>query len=92
MPRLKSAIKRVKTSERNRVHNVAIKTEVKTLIKKVADNVSKKDSKGALEAAKEAFACIDRATTKNIYHLNNAARKKSRISRWLKTLDSAKSK
>ena len=92
MPRLKSAIKRVKTSERDRVHNVAIKTKVKTLMKKVADCVSKKDAKGALEAANEAFASIDRAATKNIYHLNNAARKKSRISKWLKTFESPKAK
>ena len=92
MPKLKSAIKRVRTSERNRVHNVAIRTKVKTLIKKVADCVLKKDAKAALEAANEAFASIDRATTKNIYHLNNAARKKSRISKWLKTFESPKAK
>ena len=88
MPRLKSAIKRVKTSERNRVHNLTYKTQIKTLIKKVFDYVSQKDSKSAIGASNEAFALIDRATTKNILHLNNAARKKSKISKWLKTLES----
>ena len=87
MPRLKSAIKRVQTSERNRVHNLVYKTQIKTLIKKVAELVSKKDSKSAIKTASEAFALIDRATTKNILHLNNAARKKSRISHWLKSLE-----
>ena len=92
MPRLKSAIKRVKTSERNRLHNLAYKTQIKTLIKKVQELVNSKDAKSASQAANEAFAVIDRAATKNLLHLNNAARKKSRISKWLKTLESKPAK
>ena len=88
MPRLKSAIKRVQTSERNRLRNLVYKTEVKTLIKKVAALVENKDKESAQKAANEAFAVIDRASLRNIIHLNNAARKKSRISKWLKTLES----
>ena len=88
MPKLKSAIKRVQTSERNRVHNFIYRTKIKTLIKKVSDLVSKKDAKSALSAANEAFAVIDRAAAKNIIHLNNAARKKSKISKWLKNIGS----
>lgn len=86
MPKLKSAIKRVQTSERNRVRNLTYKTKIKTMIKKVSDFVSKKDAKSAINTANEAFALIDRAATKRIIHLNNAARKKSKISKWLKTL------
>lgn len=92
MPRLKSAIKRVKTSERNRVHNLAYKTQIKTLIKKVQDFVTKKDAANSINAAKEAFAVIDRAATKNIIHINNASRKKSKISTWLKSLEPKQSK
>ena len=92
MPRLKSAIRRVRTSERNRVHNLTYKTEIKTLLKKIQDFVSKSDSKLATATANEAFALIDRSATKNIIHLKNAARKKSRISKWLKTLESKPSK
>ena len=91
MPRLKSAIKRVRTSERNRLNNLVYRTQIKTLTKKVADFIESKDSKAASKAANEAFALIDRAATKKIIHLNNAARKKSRISKWLKKLDSVKS-
>ncbi len=90
MPRLKSAIKRVQTSERNRVRNVTIKSEIKTMLKNISDAVLKKDSKLAKELSDKTFAIIDRAKAKKILHLNNAARKKSRISRWLKKLDSAK--
>ena len=91
MPRLKSAIKRVKTSERNRLNNLVYKTQIKTLTKKVLDFVEKKDEKSASKLASEAFALIDRAATKRVIHLNNAARKKSRISKWLKKLAPAKS-
>ncbi len=90
MPRLKSAIKRVKTSERNRLNNLVYKTQIKTVIKKVIDFVEKKDEKSAASTANEAFALIDRAATRKVIHLNNAARKKSRISKWLKTLGSNK--
>ena len=91
MPRLKSAIKRVRTSERNRLNNLVYKTQIKTITKKVIDFVEKKDEQSAAKAASEAFALIDRAPTKRVIHLNNAARKKSRISKWLKKIASAKS-
>lgn len=87
MPRLKSAIKRVRTSERSRVRNLVYRTQIKTTMKKVLSLVLKKDA-GAVNAANEAFAVIDRASQKNIIHLNNAARKKSTISKWLKNLGS----
>ena len=74
MPRLKAAIKRVRTSERNRVHNLVYKTQIRTLIKKVGDYVSKKDSKEAIASANEAFALIDRSTAKNIIHRNRRYR------------------
>jgi len=87
MPRLKSAIKRVKTNERNRLHNVTFKSGIKTLTKKVSDLVAKKDLDSAKKALNEAFSLIDRAYVKGIIHLNNAGRKKSKISRWLKALE-----
>ncbi len=85
MPRLKSAIKRVKTSERNRLKNLTYRTQIKTQLKKILELVTKKD-KTAVDIANSTFALIDRAATKNILHANNAAHKKSRISKWLKTL------
>lgn len=87
MPRLKSAIKRVKTNERNRLRNLVYKSQIKTLMKKVLNFVSKKDVKSAQLSANEAFALIDRSSARHILHLNNAAHKKSRISKWLKTLE-----
>lgn len=84
MPRLKSAIKRVKTNERNRLRNLTFKSQVKTAMKKVSEL---KDLKQAKEAANEAFSIIDKAWSKGVLHLNTAGRKKSRISKWLKALE-----
>ena len=92
MPRLKSAIKRVKTAKRNWLRNLTYHSKIKTLIKKVQTLVSSKDTDNAKKAANEAFSEIDRASTKNIIHLNNAKRKKSKISKWLKTLETKQSK
>lgn len=87
MPRLKSAIKRVKIYKRNRLRNLSFKSAIKTLVKKVSDCVEKKDLKSATDARNEAFSLIDRAQTKGIIHLNNAAHKKSKIATWLKKLE-----
>ena len=87
MPVTKSAIKRVKTSERNRQRNLDHKTQIKTIIKKILELVQKKDVESAKKAANTAFAIIDRSTTKRILHKRSAARKKSRISKWLKSLE-----
>lgn len=87
MPRTKSAIKRVETNERNRKHNIAYKSQIRTEMKSILELVGKKDLKSAKDAAQKTFSLIDRAQFKNIIHINNAARKKSTISKWLKTLE-----
>ena len=87
MPRLKSAIKRVRTSERNRKHNLHYKSAIKSILKKVADLVAKKDLESALKARNEAFKLIDMATCKKIVKKNYASRRKSRIAKWLKTIE-----
>mgnify|MGYP001576015051 CR=1 FL=1 len=57
-------------------------------MRSISELVAKKDSKSAKETAEKAFSLIDRAQVKDILHINNAARKKSTISKWLKTLES----
>ncbi len=87
MPRTKSAIKRTITNERNRKHNISYKSQIRTIMKSISELVAKKDLTTANDTAKKAFALIDRAQFKDIIHLNNASRKKSAISKWLKTLE-----
>jgi len=87
MPRLKSAIKRVKIYERNRLRNLSYKTQIKTVMKKLFNLVSQKDEKSANAYACKAFAIIDKSVIKGIIHKHNGAHKKSRISKWLKSLE-----
>lgn len=75
--RIKSGIKRVQIAERNRLRNVAVKSEVKTRIKQVVASLdAQADSK---EAVLKAISTIDRAARKGIIHHNKAARLKSRL-------------
>ena len=86
MANIKSAKKRVVIAERNRVHNVAKRSEMRTAVKKVI-NLCKAGDK---EAAKAAFAraevLLDRAATKGLIHINKAARHKSNLSNKIKAL------
>ncbi len=82
MPNIKSAKKRVKTSERNRQSNVAVKSAVKTSIKKVYESIKNDIEEEKLKAAvNKAYSVIDKAVTKGVLHKNTAARKKSRLTR-----------
>ena len=81
MPNIKSAKKRVKTAEVRNMRNKAIKTNLKTTIKKV--NAAIENNENAAEAAKLAIKKIDQAAAKGVMHKNTAARKKSAVARKL---------
>lgn len=87
MPRLKSAIKRVKTSERNREKNSYAKSKIKTLMKKVADAIKLNNAEDAYKFKNEAFSQIDKSSRKSTLHKNNGARKKAKIAGWLKAIE-----
>ncbi len=76
MPNHKSTKKRVITNEKSRMKNKAIKSSLKTAIKKVNAATNKEE---ALVQAKKTCKLIDKAHQKGIFHSNNAARKKSRL-------------
>jgi len=80
LPNIKSAKKRVLVAERNRVRNVAVRSAVKTAVKKVLDALaSNKDQVTAL--LNNAYKVIDKAVSKGVFHKNTAARKKSRLTK-----------
>ena len=81
MPNIKSAIKRVEVTERNRLRNRAWKSAVRTVRTQVIDFVKTADSKKASEALKAAYETIDKAVSKGILHRNSAARKKSALAK-----------
>src|SRR6476469_3441330 len=86
----KSAIKRIKTSERKRVENAPYRSLVKTFIKKYfkaledfETNPSQENHEKIKTFLNLAYSKIDKAKKKNILHTNKAARKKSRLSKAL---------
>ncbi len=79
MANIKSAKKRIKVIETKTMRNKAIKSKVKTMIKKVDAAIEAKDKAAAEAALKVAISEINKAASKGIYHKNNAARKVSRL-------------
>ena len=91
MANTKSAIKRVKIAERNRLRNKAYKSAVKTLMKKYFVAVESYGASPTPELLQEvqqhmaaAYSKIDRAVKRGVLHPNNGARKKSRLAAALK--------
>ncbi|MBQ4313053.1 MAG: 30S ribosomal protein S20 [Clostridia bacterium] len=82
MPNIKSAKKRVKTSQVRNLRNKSIKSNLKTTVKKATLAIENNDANAA-EAAKLAIKKIDQAAAKGVMHKNTAARRKSAIARKL---------
>jgi small subunit ribosomal protein S20 len=78
---IKSAKKRITVNETKALRNKAIKSKVKTVIKKVDAAVAAGDKELAKTSLINAISEIDKATTKGVYHKNTASRKVSRLSK-----------
>lgn len=81
MANIKSAKKRILVNETKAVRNKAIKSRVKTSVKKVEAAVAEKNAEAAKEALKAAIVEIDKAGTKGVYHKNTCSRKISRLTK-----------
>lgn len=79
MANIKSAKKRVLVNQKKAARNKAIKSRVKTYIKKVDTAVAAKDAEAAKAALPEAISEINKAASKGVYHKNTASRKVSRL-------------
>ncbi|MFP4198812.1 MAG: 30S ribosomal protein S20 [Halanaerobium sp.] len=86
MPIIKSAKKRVKTTEKKTAQNREWKDRLKNAIKDMEKAVEAGDKEAAAEQLKETKKVIDKAVTRNIIHKNNAARKKSRLTKMYNNL------
>lgn len=80
MANIKSAKKRILVSQVRAERNKAIKSGVKTAIKKVYAAVDANDQAAAKEALVNASSVMDKACAKGVYHKNTVARKISRLS------------
>ena len=81
MANIKSAKKRILVNRTKAARNKAIRSAVKTFIKKVETSVDNKYKAAAEVALKDAISTISKATSKGVYHKNNCARKISRLSK-----------
>ena len=81
MANIKSAKKRILVNETKAARNKAIKSRVKTAMKKVEVAIVAGDKAAAQASLVNATAEIDKAATKGVYHKNNASRKVSRLAK-----------
>ena len=85
MPILHAAYKSIKVTKRRTARNLSIKSLLKTETKKFIDLVSAKKLDEAKKQLNVLISTLDRASSKGIIHKNTASRKKSRLSKKLKT-------
>ena len=81
MANIKSAKKRILVNRTKMERNKAIKSGVKTSIKKVHAAIAANDKEAANAALLHAISKIDKAASKGVYHKNTASRKVSRLSK-----------
>jgi small subunit ribosomal protein S20 len=78
---IKSQIKRNRTNEKARQRNKAVKSSLKTSVRKFREAVEAGDKVAVDERAREAGRALDKAASKGVIHANQAANRKSAISK-----------
>ncbi|MCS4535352.1 30S ribosomal protein S20 [Corynebacterium sp. HS2168-gen11] len=86
MANIKSQKKRVLTNEKARQRNQAVRSAVRTEIRKFRALVAEGDKTAAEAQLRVASRKLDKAVTKGVYHRNNAANKKSKMAHALNKL------
>lgn len=86
MANIKSARKRAKQALERRVHNMSLRTEVRTAIKNVKKAIAAGNKDNAAKALQESQRVIDRIVAKGVLHRNAGDRHKSRLAHALKAL------
>ncbi|MFD4029259.1 30S ribosomal protein S20 [Streptomyces sp. NBC_01102] len=79
MANIKSQIKRNKTNEKARLRNKAVKSSLKTSIRKAREAAASGDVEKATVAVRDASRQLDKAVSKGVIHKNAAANKKSAL-------------
>ena len=87
MANIKSQKKRVLTNAKAHERNKAVKSGVRTAIRKVDAAVAEGDAAAAKKAAEDASRLLDKAASKGVVHKNQAANRKSSITKRAASLD-----
>lgn len=86
MANIASAKKRARQATKRRDHNAALRSELRTMIRKVRKAIATGDKKVATAALQASQGRIDAIADKRIVHKNHAARHKSRLAAAIKAL------
>jgi small subunit ribosomal protein S20 len=86
---IKSQIKRIKTNEKAHQRNKAVKSELRTYVRKFREAVDSGNVEVATDALRTASRKLDKAVAKGVIHKNQAANRKSAIAKRLSELQSA---
>jgi small subunit ribosomal protein S20 len=86
MANIKSARKAARQSEKRRIHNASLRSELRTAVKNATKAIEAGDKAVADKAFRETMSTVDRIADKGIIHKNKAARHKSQLAARLKAL------
>lgn len=81
MANIKSQMKRIRTNEKARLRNKAVKSSLKTSMRKFREAADSGDATTALPLLTSASRALDKAASKGVIHPNQAANKKSAMAR-----------
>lgn len=87
MANIKSAKKRVVINEKKAARNQAVKSAVKTSMKKVDAAVAAGDKAAAETAARESISVISKAVSKGVYQKNNGSRKVAKVAKAVSSME-----
>jgi small subunit ribosomal protein S20 len=76
---IKSQIKRIKTNEKARLRNKAVKSSLKTSVRKFREAAAAGDNENATALLRDATRALDKAVSKGVIHKNQAANRKSAL-------------
>jgi small subunit ribosomal protein S20 len=83
---IKSQIKRNRQTLVRTERNKAVRSGLKTAVRKFRTALESGDKDAATEAYQAASKALDKAATKGVLHANNAANKKSRMAKKLQAM------
>ena len=90
MANIKSQIKRNRQNEKARLRNKAVKSSLKTAVRKFREAADQGDVEATVVALKAASRQLDKAVSKGVIHKNQAANRKSASAKRAAALQAAK--
>ncbi|MGF1644876.1 MAG: 30S ribosomal protein S20 [Thiotrichales bacterium] len=86
MANIASAKKRARQAVKRREHNMALRSRMRTYVKRVRAAIASGDKQAAEVAYRDAVSMLDTTATKGLVHANKAARHKSRLNAHIKVM------